>query len=429
MPYIIFSIPALIVGLFFNIKKYLAKPWMIWVWWIGSVVIVGLAGWYDIQNKAWIDFDWSDFTYGYYYGGSIILNDPTSLYPGENWVDGFVNIPLLAYLFVPFSYFPSQIAARIFYLFGYISIIPLAYWLIKISGVDGWKRWLILLALITSESLDESLDWGNTTHFIMIFVMISLWWFKQGREWLSGLLLGFNGLIKLPLILPSGYFFIRRRWRVVGGGLLAVGLALMFSFLLIPISLNLEWLDKIILSFAGHPVAAYNNQSVAGFLARQLISGSDVFSWRPIVPGTLFNIASIVLVALLYVPVIVVLFSNWKSSRTKHKYILEYFIVLVCSILTSPISWTHYYMMLLIPASIYIKEDIFDRSRLSLNLLLGTSLILLASPSGLPRTLFENTGLRLFLSSHFFGGLLFYIFLFRLWIYQNKRKTSQYLSS
>ncbi len=380
---------------------------MRWAWWIGCALILLAVGWYASHTQYWYDF-----YKGYYHSGRKILVKQDLLY--DETCYGYVNFPLLAYLFVPFAKLSKELAGALFFLIGYIAILPLAYWLVKFSNVKGWARWVILAFLAVSGPLDYSVWLGNITHIIMLSILILLWWYKQGRQWLAGILLGTVGLIKIPLILPAGYFFIRRQWRVVAGGLLAVGLVLGLSLTLVPLSLNGIWLNRCILSFAGNPIAAYNNQSVTGLLAREFMPGN--FGWDPLTPTIQYKWASNIALLLLYAPVLVMLFLGRKSSRTTTMYLLEFFIVLVCSMLTSPISWTHYFMLLLIPAAFYMADHDLRLNKTWVNVLFGIGLALISIPVNIAMALFQQTGQALFLSLHFMGGILFYFVLFLSWV-------------
>lgn len=408
---IVISLPVLLVGLYFQFENSLTRPWARWAWWACSLVFVSAIGWYAGREPIW-----ADFTYAYYQGGKIALKDITQLYTSSNCIDGFVNFPLLAYLFAPFALFSSQIAGQVFYVIGYISIIPLAYWLIKLMELNGWKRWLILGLIVINDALDRSLWVGNTTQIVMVGLLLSLWWLKRGKEGLSGVLLGLSGLIKLPLILPAIYFFVRQRWRVVMGGGLVVGLAVALSLLLTPLSLNLEWLNKCVVSYSGSHIVAHDNQSLGGLLARQFSLTNDFFSWSPVTSTPELNLILKIITVAFYLPIGIMIFFGWGSKRTSFDYILEFSIVLVCSVLTSPISWIHYYVFLFIPIALYLKEVVLTSSKTWSNLLFGFSVILLSNQSSLAVSFFERTGNQIFLSLYFIGGVILYALLLSLWL-------------
>lgn len=409
-------LPVVLAGLYFVFEKRLEKTWMRWAWWICSILILLVVGWYASQNPSWYDF-----YKGYYHSGRKIINKPDLLYDEACY--GYVNFPLLAYVFVPLSNLPKALAGALFFLAGYISILPLAYWLVKFSNLKGWLRFIILALLAVSGPLDYSVWLGNTTHMIMLVLLIALWLFKQGWHWLSGILFGSVGLIKIPLILPAGYFFIRRQWRVVGGGLLIVLAVLGLSLWLIPFSLNSTWLSRCILSSAGHPVAAYNNQSAIGFFAREFMPGN--LGWDLLTPTSEYKFASNIALFFLYMPVFAMLILGRNTSRTKNVLLLEFFIFLVCSLLTSPISWTHYFVLLLAPISFYLADDSLKSNKAWLNILLWIGAVLITLPVKLEQALFEMTNQSLLLSLHFVGGLLLYVVLFLAWVdvYRQSRRT------
>lgn len=381
---------------------------MRWAWWAGCVLLLLSVGWYAAAHNQY----WYDFIKGYYHSGRKIVGKQDLLYDESCY--GYVNFPLLAYLFVPLAKLSKELAGTLFFLAGYVSILPLAYWLVKFSNAKGRVRWIILFFLAISGPLDYGVWLGNITHIIMLGMLILLWWFKQGRHWLAGVLLGVVGLIKIPLILPAGYFFLRRQWRVVGGGLLAFGIVVVLSLWLVPLSLNATWLSRCILSFAGHPVPAYNNQSVSAFLARELIPGN--FSWKPQIPTQEFKLASNIALIVLYAPILVILFLGRNSSQKSTMLFLEFFIILVCSMLTSPISWTHYFVLLLMPAAFYMATDDLRSKKIWVNILFGVAMLLVSVPISATTALFKQTEQSLFLSLHFIGCFFLYIVLIVTWI-------------
>lgn len=73
-------------------------------------------------------------------------------------------------------------------------------------------------------------------------------------------------------------------------------------------------------------------------------------------------------------------------------------------------------MLLLIPAAFYMADDGLRSNKAWVNALLGVSLLLISSPINLTMELFEQTGFVPFLSMHFIGGILLYLFLFVVWM-------------
>ncbi len=416
MPYFSFYLPftflpILLAGLYFFLEDRLADRRIRWMWWIACIILLTFVGYYVVQDHALYDF-----FKGYYHGGRKIVRNLDALY--DETCYGFTNFPLFAYLFVPLSDLPKELAGRIFFLLGYLCLLPLAYWLVRGTNVRGWMRFLVLGLLALNGPLDYSIWLGNTTQIVMLLVLLAFFRLSRGWEWLTGIIFGAAGLVKLPLVLPSGYFFVRGKWKVVGGGLLIAGAVLILSLVLVPLELNSIWLERCVLLMAGNPTAAYNNQSLSGFLARIFMPGN--LGWDPLIPTPAYIAASNIGRVLLAMPALIVLiFGRGPGKRTFH-YALEFFIVLTFSLLTSPIAWTHYFVLLLIPAAMYLGNAEGIPYKAWMHILLVSSLILLSVPKDLALALFEWTDSTLMLSTQFLGSLLFYILLLSVWALARK---------
>ena len=400
-------IPIALVALYFQIENHLKESWMRWIWWIVIVLVVAVIGWH-----AGVDQGWNDFDKGYYHAGRKILRNPSELY---NQDCGYVNFPLMAYVFVPFGNLPKAVAGTLFFVIGYVSLIPLGYLLVKTPSLNGWERWLALILLWVSGPLDYSIRLGNITHMIVLIILIALFLYQRGNGWMAGILLGISGLIKIPLIAPAGYFLIRRKWKIVAGGMMIVTLTVLFSLLIIPLSLNRQWLDACVLANTEKPIAGYINQSAVAMLARETIPRSQVFTWNPQLPPR-FQMLSWAVTAILLLPVIIIVIYQWNSIRSNAESILEFFIVLTSSLLISPISWVHYFAFLIIPTAYYLGKRFGQNHNKSRDFLMAISLMLLSVPIEFTGALFRQTNQILFLSLHFIGGLLFYVVLIWAWI-------------
>lgn len=409
-------LPILLVGVYFLFEDRLASPRLRAAFWVASLILIALVGFYVVQDHALYDY-----FKGYYHGGRKIVRNLDVLYDEACY--GFTNFPLFAYLFVPLANLPKELSGRVFYLIGYLFLLPLAYWLVVASKVKGWKIFLVLALLALNGPLDYSVWLGNTTQIVMLFVLLAFFSLDRGWNWLSGILLGAGGLIKLPLVLPSGYFFIRGKWKVVGGGLLVAGAALLLSLTLIPFQINLTWLERCVLMMADNPTAAYNNQSLSGFLARIFMPGN--YGWDPLTPTPAYIAASNIGGALLALPALYILIAGRKDERTTFHHAVEFSIILVFSLLVSPIAWTHYFVLLLIPAAMILGNPERLPYRNGMWILLALSLILLSIPKDLSLALFEWSESALTLSPQFIGGLLFYGLLITVWEVSRKTQTAR----
>ncbi len=327
-----------------------------WRWGLYGGLAVVAIGFMWLVSEPPHRLLFSDFNKAYYPAGRLILQDPSNLY---NWVDyvgtqgrGFVNIPILAYLFVPFSLLSQFNADLLLLALSLVGVIAAYFLLLKFTRISGWKRTVLAALFLLNGPLYHSIKEGNTTHFVLLLLIAAVFWIRSKREIWLGAILAFAALIKIPLFLLGFYYVARGRWRVVAGlgaALLAIVGA---SVLLFGVDLHVTWFQQCIQDSAGKPIAAYNVQSVDGFLIR-LLTDSALNNWWPVPVNWDFKLARYVSLALLMGSVIWVCWRS-KAPTTPEAENLEFSAVLCLSLLISPISWTHYYLFLLLPLALYL---------------------------------------------------------------------------
>lgn len=174
-----------------------------------------------------------------------------------------------------------------------------------------------------------------------------------------------------------------------------------------------------ILQFQGGAIPAFRAQSIDGFLAKHYLDGTNVNDWTAVPVDGTFK-------ALHYLGMLLVMApAAWATQsrprRDPGTTYLELCMFICAAILISPISWSHYYLFLLLPVAFY-AGDLFPRSVRSpgLTRVLGwtfvVSVILFSLPEELSVEYYdaqpEETSLaRALLSHYFYGGVLFYLFL------------------
>ena len=111
------------------------------------------------------------------------------------------------------------------------------------------------------------------------------------------------------------------------------------------------------------PIGAWNNQSIGAFIVR-LFSGNDVLEdWSPHTLGAMEHAVGNALTLLLIAVAVIVCWRgpkiewNTRPSPSRAAADLEFQLVLVLALVTTPLAWTHYYTWLLLPMAFFLSAD------------------------------------------------------------------------
>ena len=342
-----------------------------------------------------------DFIKAYHYAGQVILSDPARLYDCTR-AQCYVNLPIIALLFAPFGWMEPYTAGAIFSLIGLVAFVPAVRALARHANRD-----LIVWLFVLSGPLYYSIRIGNTTHMLLIALIAAFDRLAAGRERLAGALLAAAALIKPPLALFLPYLLLRRRnaAALTMGAVAAAVVGL--SVALYGVDLHLFWLREFVVGHAGAPVAAYNVQSVNGFLAHLLTRG-HLRDWYPIPMGAGFRAASLAITGALALAVAAVC---WRAGRprTPQMWQAELALVLTLALVIAPISWSHYYLLLLIPfaamlggARLPLPGPRLAATLALTALLISLPVVILPVPGRIASALYA----RVAISHYFYGGLV-----------------------
>jgi hypothetical protein len=220
---------------------------------------------------------------------------------------------------------------------------------------------LLLLLFLVNGPLLNTLREGNSTHFVLFYLIAAIALWRSGHDFLAGLMFGLAATIKLPLLLIGAYFVVRRRWTIVAGGTTALGIAVLLSLAAFGIDDHIRWYNETIGLTMGKAVPAFNAQSIDGFLMRLWSGTEELLYWLPIEPELEHKIARYAILALLaggfgwliYRSELLGLISSKRGPATPHD-LLQICIVLMLGLVISPLTWTHYYCFALIPLGLYL---------------------------------------------------------------------------
>lgn len=314
----------------------------------------GLALWMWEVSEPSVAF--SDFNVAYYPAGRAILQDLPHLFRRcwDTPVCGFVNIPIVAFLFTPFAMLTLPHAQ---WLFASLSVVSLILSLVLLWSITdrAWsRRWAILLLFAVNGPLFYSLKEGNLTHFALLLLVAGVVCLEKRWDRSAGACFAMAAIIKLPLLLFGVYFVGRRQWAVVIG-YAAAGLAVsLASVWYAGWDNHVNWYREVILPFSNRGLTAFNVQSTQGVLLR-LHLDSPLYSWKPVEVAWGVKVIERVCGAFL-MGVSCLLFVRQPGRQLQNTIYLELSMVLCLALIVSPISWSHYYLLLLLPLALYAGD-------------------------------------------------------------------------
>ena len=327
--------------------------------WIAVCVAGALAQWvlWSVSEPGQL---FSDFYKAYYPIAEYLWVDgPSSPWPLEEVGAGSsVNLPIVGWLFAPFVVFGEAGAGWAFFALGVAATA--GAWFLIVRWFAPEHGPLLLLLFLINGPLVNSLREGNCTHEILLLLVIGLRLWRTERNFAAGIVFGICAIIKLPLLLIGVYFFVRGRWTIVIGGAAAIVCAVLLSLIVHGFGVNADWYRDSIEPFLGGVIPAFNVQSIDGFLVR-LFTGTDgLLDWTPHRPSVVHKVIRLTAVALLLGGMF---FLMRRAGRTRavpvlgalsRREIVEFSLVLMLSLAISPISWSHYYLLLLLPIALHL---------------------------------------------------------------------------
>jgi alpha-1,2-mannosyltransferase len=301
---------------------------------------------------------------------------------------GFSNLPVIGWLYVPFMWADEEYAGWIWCVLGVAALLGAWALLVRTARLDAPRAALLAFLFLISGPIVNSLREGQSSHVILLFLVTGLVLWRGKRDYAAGLALGFCALIKLPLLLLGIYFVLRQRWAIVAGGATTVGVAALASLLLFGIGGNIGWYQEWVVPFLNAYIPAFNVQSVDGFLVRLSMGEEFLIHWDPpFVPTPFHRIARFATLAALFGGSF---FLIWRAHRrapmaageggASPRDLLEFSLMINLALITSPISWTHYYLWLLIPWALYLGRELPLRDDATTRRLIGASIVMVSLP-------------------------------------------------
>jgi hypothetical protein len=253
--------------------------------------------------------------------------------------------PFAALLVQPLSLLKWPSALLIWRLVLVGIVLYSIYLCIRLTGRDylSLKFGFAALAALSFFPLTETLVEGQVDPFILLFWIAGIYLFESGRSSWSALLFALGTVVKVSPAMVVALFLLRRRWTWL----------LSYVSSLIALELlsiwRLGWSNHILFVKEVLPklscgMALLANRSLPGLIY-------DIYLRRvplalgPTVPAWVCTLAKMTGLVLLLTCV----YFLWRRNKTKHIPTSEFMAFALLSLLVSPVSWRHHYLLALLP--------------------------------------------------------------------------------
>jgi alpha-1,2-mannosyltransferase len=353
-----------------------------------------------------------DFFVGYYPAGYAVLHHKVPAV--GSLTAGFVNIPIVAYVFAPFAILDPTAAAWCFTLVG-IGLVAAAWWTLgTLARADEAGRWIIALMFVGNGPLINGIKFGNITCYVLVVLVTALFCVHRGRSGVAGMLFALSAVMKPPLVLFLLFFLVRRDFRGFWAFLGTCTIVAALSILIFGGPANIEWFNTCILQFRHYWLVGFMVQSVPAFIFRLSAPTSVLTDWGPHLPANGQQALANISVGFFFLLGLAALTRSEiarlsSKSEAVHTVEQQFSLLLCLSLIASPLSWAHYYAWLLVPAVLWVrwKSDSWVETLVAL---IATALT--APPLPWPMISSSSTVMSIysaFFESHvLFGGVIWF---------------------
>ncbi len=204
----------------------------------------------------------------YFEAGEAVLTDGDPYAGSSLALSGYLCAPFFALVMVPFALMPRVVAASLWFVFNFGSLIllfsvsfyllespavPMAPWLRRKLANLGRGKWnwvLVATAVVSARLWWDNLGSGQINVPLWAFAFLSVYFIQRGKKVTGGALLGAAVLAKLmaaPILL---YLLIRREYRALLSVVIAAAVLCLASAVFVGwsrnVDLNRRWYEVVL---------------------------------------------------------------------------------------------------------------------------------------------------------------------------------------
>lgn len=328
----------------------------------------------------------------HYYGAQHLVQRENPYLSDSNYYTPQVYPPFDMVFFIPLSFLPYEIAAKVWIILSITSVLLCIYLISKVYKQRLFSSTILIFAALVFLAFPTKFTFGmgQINAVILLFVTI-VWYFLNKKDGLrTGIYLAFPVMLKFFPLLLLPYFFFLKKWKILisfSCALLVVfGLSLLFVSSANQTFFFQTLLPDLLSSWKGD----YYNQSFVGVLMRTVGDESIRSTIRSIIPIITISFISFIFLQ--------------SKKRNQTRINLELSLLIITSLLINNFSWQHHFILLTLPFFIIFNTLREKFPKKSLYILLAVSYMLIAV--NLPN---PNVAPALIQNHVFIGGVLLWL--------------------
>jgi hypothetical protein len=280
----------------------------------------------------------------------------------EGSLHPYVHIPLVAFLSRPLLSIPYRSVTVVVLLMNVLSVALSLYLMMKIFFGECRLAWLSIAGVMLTcyYPLRYGLWLGQTTPLVLLGMVALYYLANGGHEKTAGLLLGLIISLKIVPLLLIVFFLSRKRWMLViacAATLLMISLG---SLALAGWESNRAFLGNLV-RLSEFSLASWNNLSLDGFLLRWVSDRAYAFNWQLLkLPAGMLMVKWCVGAGLtaMWLKLLLQPARLMENDRD----LLDFSLTLILMTVLPPISWSHYYIVLLFPCGVMMRQLLFCKT-------------------------------------------------------------------
>lgn len=257
----------------------------------------------------------------------------------QKFFDYYNYPPAATLFFYAFTLLPINTSEFIFTGLSVLSLFISLFLLLKLTKqkINFYMLLAIGYLLLRFSPTRLTLTLGQINLVVLLLIILSFYWYKQGRGVLSGISLGLSFIFKFTPAVLLLFFLLKKQWRVIFSFVCTIVLVHLLAVIAFGWPLTQFYYTKALpqlLSQTGFYTMqrTYMNQSLTALLGRLGI----------------FDTSHLIIKSLILLPVLLVISLRILHSKTRIELFTVYCLLITFMTVFLPtFSWQHHYVFLL----------------------------------------------------------------------------------